>query len=118
MHFNASVQVDREKPTVRRALTVATRIPKLGGPVPFQSARLRVVSQNLRRNRTEREITPLWGEKKVVLRRTPRAVTRFGGLSLFIEFLGKIGVAKRVSKHLQQLNPNVRSRTLRKSGHS
>jgi hypothetical protein len=39
----------------------------------------------------QREITTIWGEKKVVLRQTERAVTPFGGLSVFIEFLGKIG---------------------------
>ena len=39
----------------------------------------------------QRKITLLWGEKKVVLRQTPRAVTPFGGLSVFIEFLRKIG---------------------------
>ena len=36
----------------------------------------------------------------MVLRQTPRAVTPFGGLSVFIEFLGKIGFAKQVSEHL------------------
>lgn len=48
----------------------------------------------------QREITPLWGEKKVVLRQTPRAVTPFGGLSVFIEFLRKIGYRREVSEHL------------------
>jgi len=48
----------------------------------------------------QREITPLWGEKKVVLRQTPRAVTPFGGLSVFIEFLQKIGYRQQVSEHL------------------
>jgi len=48
----------------------------------------------------QREITPLWGEKKVVLRQTPRAVTPFGGLCVFIEFLRKIGYRKQVSEHL------------------
>jgi hypothetical protein len=48
----------------------------------------------------QREITPLWGGKKVVLRQTPRAVTPFGGLSVFIEFLGKIGYGQQVSAHL------------------
>jgi hypothetical protein len=38
----------------------------------------------------------LWGEKKVVLRQTPRAVTPFGGLSAFIEFLKQIGFPERV----------------------
>jgi hypothetical protein len=47
-----------------------------------------------------RKITSLWGEKKVVLRQTARAVTPFGGLSVFIEFLGKIGFGKQVSEHL------------------
>jgi hypothetical protein len=48
----------------------------------------------------QRGITPLWGEKKVVLRQTPRAVTPFGGLSVFIEFLGKIGFTKQISEYL------------------
>jgi hypothetical protein len=48
----------------------------------------------------QREITPLWGKKKVVLRQTPRAVTPFGGLSVLIEFLGKIGYRQQVSEHL------------------
>ncbi len=47
-----------------------------------------------------RKITALWGEKKVVLRQTPRAVTPFGGLSVFIAFLGKIGFREQVSQHL------------------
>lgn len=36
----------------------------------------------------------------MVLRQTPRAVTPFGGLSLFIEFRGKIEFAKQVREHL------------------
>jgi hypothetical protein len=36
----------------------------------------------------------------VVLRQTLRAVTPFGGLSVFIEFLGKIGFTKQLSEHL------------------
>ncbi len=44
----------------------------------------------------QREITTLWGEKKVVLRETPRAVTPCGGLSVFIEFLQKIGYRQPV----------------------
>jgi hypothetical protein len=48
----------------------------------------------------QREITTLWGEKKVVLRETPRAVTRFGGLSVFIAFLQKISYRQQVSEHL------------------
>lgn len=47
-----------------------------------------------------REITTLWGKKKVVLHQTPRAVTPFGGLSVFIKFLQKIGYCQQVSQHL------------------
>jgi Transposase DDE domain group 1 len=48
----------------------------------------------------QRKISVLWGEKKVVLRQTPRAVTPFGGLSVFIEFLQRIGYRQQVSEHL------------------
>jgi len=47
-----------------------------------------------------REITTVWGEKKVILRETPRAVTPFGGLSVFIAFLQRIGFSRQVSEHL------------------
>jgi len=54
-----------------------------------------------------RKVTSLWGGKEVILRETPRAVTPFGGLSVFIEFLGKIGFAQQLSEHLPiHLNPN------------
>jgi hypothetical protein len=48
----------------------------------------------------QRKITPLWGEKKVILRQTERAVTPFGGLSVFIAFLRKIVYRQQVSEHL------------------
>jgi hypothetical protein len=48
----------------------------------------------------QREITALWGEKKVVLCQTPRAVTPFGGLSVWIEFLQKIGYRQQINEHL------------------
>ena len=48
----------------------------------------------------QRKISALWGEKKVVLRQTARAVTPFGGLSVLIEFLGKIGYRQQVREHL------------------
>jgi hypothetical protein len=48
----------------------------------------------------QRKITPLWAEKKVVLRQTPRAVTPFGGLSVFIEFLTRIGFREQVRRDL------------------
>lgn len=48
----------------------------------------------------QKEITPIWGRKKVVLRETGRAVTPWGGLSLFVEFLGRIGFAERIGEHM------------------
>lgn len=47
-----------------------------------------------------REISVLWGEKKVVLRETPRAVTPWGGLSVFMEFLRRRGFREQVREHL------------------
>ncbi len=47
-----------------------------------------------------RKITSLWPEKKVVLRQTPRAVTPFGGLSVFIAFLIRIGFPEQVLREL------------------
>jgi hypothetical protein len=57
----------------------------------------------------QREINPLWGEKKVILRQTPRAVTPFGGLSVFIAFLQKIGYRQQVSEHMpvHLMSPNA-----------
>lgn len=49
----------------------------------------------------QRKVSVLWGEKKVVLRQTPRAVTPFGGLSVFIEFLKRIGFPERVNRKRQ-----------------
>jgi hypothetical protein len=48
----------------------------------------------------QRKVSALWGEKKVVLRQTPRAVTPFGGLSVFVEFLKRIGFPERVGRDL------------------
>ena len=48
----------------------------------------------------QREITPIWGRRKVVLRQTRRAVTPWGGMSPFVEFLGRIGFAERVEQHM------------------
>jgi hypothetical protein len=47
-----------------------------------------------------REINSIFGEKKVVLVETKRAVTPFGGISVFAEFLAKIGYGWEVSKHM------------------
>lgn len=46
------------------------------------------------------KITALWGGKKVELRETRRAVTPFGGLLVFVEFLRRIGYLEAVNQHL------------------
>jgi hypothetical protein len=46
------------------------------------------------------KIASLWGGKKVELRETQRAVTPFGGLVVFFEFLRRIGYAEAVRQHL------------------
>jgi hypothetical protein len=48
----------------------------------------------------QRKIRVLWGERKVILRQTARAVTPFGGLSVWVEFLGKIGYRQQVREHM------------------
>jgi hypothetical protein len=48
----------------------------------------------------QRKINALWGEKEVILRQTARAVTPFGGLRVWVEFLGKIGYRQQVREHL------------------
>jgi hypothetical protein len=45
------------------------------------------------------QITALWGGKKVELRETQRAVTPFGGLVVFLEFLRHVGYREAVSKY-------------------
>lgn len=47
-----------------------------------------------------RETTPIFGQRKVVLRETARAVTPFGGLSVFFEFLSRIGYAEAIREHM------------------
>jgi hypothetical protein len=46
------------------------------------------------------KITSVWGGKKVELRETPRAVTPFGGLVVFFEFLRQVGYCEAVKQHL------------------
>jgi hypothetical protein len=48
----------------------------------------------------QREITSIFEEKKVVLRETKRAVTPFGGLAVFVEYLKTIGYATKLSQHM------------------
>jgi len=48
----------------------------------------------------QRKISALFGGKKVVLRETRRAVTPWGGLSVFVEFLRQRGFGEQVRRHL------------------
>jgi hypothetical protein len=53
--------------------------------------------KELRRDKTVREeISAIFGGKKVELRETARAVTPFGGLAVFVEFLRRVGFAEQV----------------------
>jgi hypothetical protein len=47
------------------------------------------------------KLNALWGGKKVELPETLRAVTPFGGLVAFFEFLRQVGDREAVSQHLQ-----------------
>src|SRR6266403_6084057 len=47
-----------------------------------------------------KEFKPLFGGGKIKLRDTLRAVTPFGGLSVFIEFLGRIGLVEELTERL------------------
>jgi len=49
---------------------------------------------------TRTEMTPLFGNAKLVLDETPKAISPFGGLASFISFLGQIGFAREVQQHL------------------
>ncbi|HLJ14137.1 MAG TPA: hypothetical protein VKV15_06545 [Bryobacteraceae bacterium] len=46
-----------------------------------------------------RDIAALLLDERVVLRQRQRAVTPFGGIAVFLSFLGKIGFAETVRKH-------------------
>src|SRR6266851_3878631 len=47
-----------------------------------------------------RAITALLSDERLVLRETQRAVTPFGGIAVFISFLGKIGFVEAVRQHM------------------
>ena len=47
-----------------------------------------------------REIKALFSDERLILRETQRAVTPFGGLAVFISFLGKIGLVEAVRQHM------------------
>jgi hypothetical protein len=54
---------------------------------------------------TRAQITSLFGNAKLILDETPKAVSPFGGLASFISFLGQIGFAGRVQEHLPFAEP-------------
>ena len=54
---------------------------------------------------TPTKITSLFGDAKLVLEETPKAITPFGGLASFVSFLGKIGFARQVQTHLPFAEP-------------
>jgi hypothetical protein len=47
-----------------------------------------------------REITSIFAQNKVILRETKRAVTPYGGLSVFVEYLRKIGYSEAIHAHM------------------
>jgi len=49
---------------------------------------------------TPTQISPLFGGAKLILEETPKAITPFGGLASFIEFLGRIGYVDQVQAAL------------------
>jgi hypothetical protein len=48
----------------------------------------------------QREITSLFAQNKVILRETKRAVTPYGGLAVFVEYLRKIGYSDAIRKFI------------------
>ena len=44
----------------------------------------------------QREITSIFGQNKVILRDTQRAVTPYGGLAVFIEYLRRVGYSETI----------------------
>jgi hypothetical protein len=49
---------------------------------------------------TPAQISPLFGGAKLVLDETPKAITPFGGLASFVEFLGRIGYVDQLQAAL------------------
>ncbi len=47
-----------------------------------------------------REIIALLSDERLILRETQRAVTPFGGIAVFISYLGKIGFVEAVRQHM------------------
>ena len=51
-------------------------------------------------NPVPHEITALLSNDRLILRETQRAVTPFGGLAVFITFLGRIGLVEKLRQHM------------------
>jgi hypothetical protein len=54
---------------------------------------------------TRTEFTSLFGQTKLTLDETPKAISPFGGLASFTSFLGQIGFAQEVQRHLPFAEP-------------
>jgi hypothetical protein len=54
---------------------------------------------------TPTQISPLFGEAKLVLDETPKAITPFGGLASFIAFLGQLGYVDQLKATLPFAEP-------------
>jgi hypothetical protein len=54
---------------------------------------------------TRAEITSLFGDTKLVLDETPKAISPFGALASFISLLSQIEFARRVQQHLPFAEP-------------
>jgi hypothetical protein len=48
----------------------------------------------------QREITSIFAQSKVILRETKRAVTPYGGIAVFVEYLRRIGYSETVHAHM------------------
>lgn len=48
----------------------------------------------------QREIRALLSDERLILRETQRAVTPFGGLAIFVSFLGRIGLVEQLRRHM------------------
>ncbi|MGC9969671.1 MAG: hypothetical protein ABSE56_03670 [Bryobacteraceae bacterium] len=58
------------------------------------------MESNAADNPVPREITALLSDQRFILRETQRAVTPFGGLAVFISFLGKIGLVEKLRQFM------------------
>jgi len=47
-----------------------------------------------------RETTSIFAQNKVIVRETKRAVTPYGGLAVFVEYLRKIGYSETIHRHM------------------